>query len=78
MECWLNDAGMGHKKYLDSALVPHCPLQMPNELGLGLNTGLCIVKMRRVMFTDNDALLSDIYVGLQETVNSDLWFRSPQ
>jgi len=46
--------------YSESVLVPHCPPQIPHELGLSLNPGLLTEKLRRIIFTDNDALLNNI------------------
>jgi len=60
MECWWNDADMGQPMYSESVLVPHYPPKIPHELALELNPGLRTEKPRRIMFTDNDALLSDV------------------
>ena len=60
MEYWWNGADMGQPVYSESVLVPHCPPQIPHELGLRLNTGMLTEKLRRIMFTANDALLNNI------------------
>jgi len=48
MEYWWNDADIVQPTYSESVLIPHCPPQIPHELGLGLNPGLLTEKPRRI------------------------------
>jgi hypothetical protein len=50
MEYWWNDADIVQPMYSESVLIPHCPPQIPHELGLGLNPGLLTEKLRKIMF----------------------------